>query len=89
MGKVQKEWAKRKRAELMAELGPVCVECGEDRVFKLCFDCIEPRGDYHHRGEASTRMSFYRREHAAGNIQVLCVKCNGRKGQKEKQLCPF
>jgi hypothetical protein len=58
MGRAEKEWARRKRVELMTLLGNVCAHCGTDE--KLEFDCIFPRGDRHHRGDASQRMCFYR-----------------------------
>jgi len=55
MGRAEKEWAKRKRQELMALLGNVCAHCGTDE--NLEFDCISPRGHKHHRGDASRRGS--------------------------------
>ena len=78
MGKAQKEWARRKRRELVAVLGGVCAWCGTAE--QLEFDCIRPMGDRHHKYDTSHRMSFYRRQHAAGNLQLLCCSCNGRKG---------
>ncbi len=78
MSRAAKDWAKRKRRELMELLGNVCAHCGTDE--NLEFDCISPRGDAHHRGEASQRMCFYRRQFREGNLQVLCSVCNGRKG---------
>ena len=81
MAKTQKEWAKRRRDELMALLGRVCALCGSTE--RLEFDCIKPMGDAHHRFDTSHRISFYRRQHAAGNLQVLCSTCNSRKGAKE------
>lgn len=86
MAKRQKEWAKAKRAELMATLGAVCVTCGTTE--KLTFDCIQPQGDEHHRKDTSARMSFYRKQHAAGNVQVLCHECNSRKGLDDRNQ-PF
>ncbi len=50
---------------------------------QLEFDCIKPMGDKHHRYDTSQRMSFYRRRHAEGNLQVLCSTCNARKGASE------
>ena len=82
MGAKQKEWARRRRAELMAELGPVCRHCGATE--RLSFDCIIPQGDHHHRFDTSARMSFYNRQHRAGNVQILCMACNGAKGAHEK-----
>jgi len=81
MAKAQKEWARQKRRELMALLGNVCAHCGTGE--DLEFDCIAPRGDRHHRGEASQRMCFYRQQFREGNLQVLCSACNARKGDAE------
>lgn len=81
MGKAEKEWARRKRRELVAVLGGVCAFCGTQEG--LGFDCIKPMGDRHHRYDTSHRMSFYRRQYAEGNLQLLCDRCNGRKGANE------
>jgi hypothetical protein len=56
---------RRKRVELMALLGNVCAHCGTDE--NLEFDCISPKGHRHHRGDASQRMCFYRRQFREGN----------------------
>ena len=84
MGRVEKEWARRKRRELMALLGNVCAYCGTTE--NLEFDCISPRGDRHHRGDASQRMCLYRRQFREGNLQVLCNVCNSRKGDDSPVL---
>ena len=91
MAKRQKEWARQARFELMFKLGGACVECGTDR--DLDFDCIIPQGPAHHRDmDTSHRMSFYRRQHAEGNLQLLCRhKCHKKKNvadlkrQQEKE----
>jgi 5-methylcytosine-specific restriction endonuclease McrA len=91
MGKKQRMWAKKARAKLMLELGSACAECGvtgmelemrppNGKQIILEFDCIEGRGDDHHRGNAEARMIFYRKEHSQKNIQILCTTCNARKG---------
>ena len=77
MGAAQKEWARRKRAELMAELGGECMACGTRE--NLEFDCKIPCGDKHHKMDTSARMSFYRKQHRAGNLQVLCEFHNNQK----------
>ncbi len=84
MSRAAKEWARQKRRELTALLGNVCAHCGtaED----LEFDCIYPKGDRHHRGDASQRMCFYLRQFREGNLQVLCNVCNARKGDEEPVL---
>jgi single-strand DNA-binding protein len=81
VGRYEKEWARRKRRELRAALGGICAECGTNR--RLEFDCKEPRGDTHHRYDTSQRMSFYRREHRDGNLQLLCSRCHSRKSAQE------
>lgn len=80
MGARQKDWARRKRVDLLNVLGDKCVECGATE--KLEFDCIVPCGDKHHKMEPSTRMSFYHAQHRAKNLQILCTHCNARKGDK-------
>ncbi|MFO1487976.1 MAG: hypothetical protein U1F65_05825 [Verrucomicrobiota bacterium] len=79
MSKATKEWARKARRELLAELGAWCHWCHTTE--NLTFDCIIPTGDDHHRGSTDQRMSFYRREHREhNNVQVLCHNCNSRKG---------
>jgi hypothetical protein len=88
MGLRQRIWAKKKREELLVELGSRCVHCGKyawelEKGQQLEFDCIEARGDAHHRGAASERMCFYRKQHKMGNIQILCSDCNCKKSLTE------
>lgn len=85
MGMRQKEWARAKRAELLAALGGCCAECGTTE--NLTFDCIQDQGDAHHKFDTSARMSFYRRQHALGNLQILCHFHNSVKGSRSVQ--PF
>lgn len=84
MAKRQREWARRKRQELIGLLGGCCVKCGS--VEHLEFDCINPQGDEHHKMESSTRMGFYRKQYEAGNLQVLCAPCHVVKSASETQL---
>jgi hypothetical protein len=84
MAKRHKRWASRQRQLMIAAMGGACAACGSTEA--LTFDCIAPRGDSHHRGNAVERMTFYRREARAGNIQVLCDKCNALKGDTEPSL---
>lgn len=74
----QREWGKRVRAKILAELGFICAKCGATN--ELTLDCIEPRGHWHHRVDYSRRATFWRREHERGNLQVLCARCNSKKG---------
>ena len=52
MGKHAKAWARRKRDELLEELGPICVHCKERRREKLTFDHIEGK-DWSARGKST------------------------------------
>jgi len=36
-------------------------------------------GHAHHSGSAPERISFYRKQMLAGNVQILCSHCNGIK----------
>jgi len=54
----------------------------------LEFDCIEPRGDRHHRMDSSARMSFYHQQHRLGNLQVLCSHHNNLKSDGAILLTP-
>lgn len=80
MGLRQREWAARVRSALLADLGGRCEYCGSTQ--DLEFDCILPDGhkSHHARMDPSWRMSFYRQQHEAGNLQILCTHCNSRKG---------
>ena len=78
MSKEHKAWARRARQRLLEKLGMFCAHCG--RTDDLEFDCIVPMGDDHHRKSTDQRMCFYHRQHRDGNVQVLCSKCNAKKG---------
>lgn len=81
MGLRQRDWARRVRAALIAELGGICRGCGTTEDLQL--DCIVPQGDRHHKIEWSARISFYRSQHRAGNLQVLCESCHSEKSANE------
>lgn len=83
MGKKQKEWARKKRRDLMLKLGGCCAVCGTEE--DLTFDCIEPSGDAHHKYDTSQRMSFYRVQHAIKNLQILCETHQAEKSKSEQQ----
>lgn len=78
MARRQKEWAQRAAAALRALLGDKCAECGSP-AGPFEFDCIRPMGHRHHRIEISARLSFYRAQYRAGNLQLLCQKCHNIK----------
>lgn len=70
-------WAKNARFALLFKLGGCCAKCSSTK--ELEFDCIIPQGHVHHRLGTAKRMTFYRRQHAAGNLQILCRRCNNKK----------
>lgn len=83
MSRRAKLWAIKARSALMDFYGNECAHCGE--TTGLQFDCIIPRGHAHHQFSTDKRMSFYRRQHQAGNLQVLCAVCNGVKSVSERR----
>lgn len=86
MSKAVKQWARKARAELLAKHGNRCATCGAlGFAVELQFDCIVRRGDAHHRHDTSQRMSFYRREDRAGNLQALCPACHSAKTNLETE----
>lgn len=80
MASRQVEWARRRRAYLIAALGGKCAVCGS--TTSLTFDCIRPRGDAHHQLSSVARLAFYWREMQKGNVQLLCAEHNWKKGAK-------
>lgn len=90
MGARQKAWAVRARQAIVEQLGGRCAFCGGG--FNLELDHLGPRGWSCRAVDSSHRIAFYRREAAAGQLQVLCSYCNKSKGQPnyESQIeCPF
>jgi len=81
MGARQKEWARKARAILVEQLGGCCEACGAKEELEL--DCIKACGDRHHRMDTSARVSFYRAQARAGNLQVLCKYHNAVKSTME------
>lgn len=80
MGARQRDWAKRRRIQIVRALGGKCRYCGATELLEL--DCIVPQGDRHHRIDSSRRISFYTAQLRLGNVQVLCGSCNARKGDR-------
>lgn len=83
MGQRQRKWAAKKRDEIFELLGYECKKCGATK--ELEFDVIVPFDDRHHEMEWSWRMSFYRKQLRAKNLQILCRICNGKK-QRQLEL---
>jgi 5-methylcytosine-specific restriction endonuclease McrA len=80
MAKRHKEWARRKRRELIAELGGKCVWCGETEYEKLTFDHKFGK-DWSARGKSTDqRMARYVKEAKEDKLQILCHICNSKKG---------
>lgn len=80
----QHRWARKKRNELLDILGRRCAHCGTCESLEL--DCIVPRGHRHHGAGFISRTCFYIREFLDGNIQVLCSRCNSRKGARDEAI---
>lgn len=58
------------------------MKCGIET--NLTFDCIKPTGGAHHKLSSVARLTYYKREMAKGNIQLLCHFHNSQKGAKEQ-----
>lgn len=93
----QRQWAREWRLKLRRLLGMKCKKCNSKDYLKLEFDVIIPIGDFdktgkerHHRAmEWSWRISFYRKQYAMGNLQLLCGRCNHDKSNKLEDNQPF
>lgn len=73
-------FAYRKRDAIFEVLGNKCAACGS--VKNLEFDVIVPQAmpkSHHGNFSFAQRMIFYCRQLSAGNLQVLCSKCNSSK----------
>ena len=81
MGKRQRVWAQKKRAALVAALGGRCAKCGTDDEDKLEIDHLFRRDWDVVKAGSTWRISIYYKELKNGLIQLLCSKCNSRKGQ--------
>lgn len=77
----QRDWAARKRLSMCQLLGGKCLHCGV--TTNLSFDCIKPTRDGHARLDSVRRVSYYLRQMRAGNLQLLCSRCNSVKRDLE------
>jgi hypothetical protein len=66
---------------LKVAMGGCCARC--EGMLSLEMDCIRPQGDAHHKLSMDMRATFYRRQHAAGNLQLLCQWCHAEKSATE------
>lgn len=67
----------------MKELGGRCAQCGTEE--ELEFDVIVPQNG-HQKWNTVRRMIFYRRQNEKKNLQILCRRCNAKKGNKHPEL---
>ncbi len=86
MGARQKEWARRKRAELVARLGGKCAVCGSE--FDLEIDHPAGRDWSMRRTEFSARISRLCREADEGLLRLLCQYHNARIRPRQNQYPP-
>ena len=73
-----------RRQCLRDALGAKCAQC--ENTVNLEFDCIVPRGHWHHVTGSSQRQSFYESEADAGNLQLLCQVHHQEKTNAEAKL---
>lgn len=76
--KAARKSARARRKALVNTLGSECVECGERE--NLHFDHPNGRTWEPRRLNGLQRMRMYERDHAEGNLRLLCNKCNGHDG---------
>jgi len=87
MGARQREWARKVRDGILDALGNKCAKC--PATDKLQFDCVDSNVEMHWQNyDWSQRMSFYRRQFKAGNLQLLCNVCHGQKTRKDNPPIP-
>lgn len=77
----QRIWATKVRAQLIEEMGGYCARCASP--FDLEFDHLELREWRRTCRQTSSdhRICIYRHEWERGKLQLLCKKCNTKKGR--------
>lgn len=82
MARAQREWAKRRRLELIRLLGNACAHCGlsaalADDTRRLHIHHVDGRNWDIHAHDQSARVSQYWREYLAGvRLMVVCDECH-------------
>lgn len=90
MGRRQREWAKRKRLELILSLGGVCPRCGDETLENLVIHHLESREWDLRKKDPSARVSRYLLEARLGLVAVLCNRCNLQVAyQPDPDIAPF
>jgi len=75
-------WARKVRDELRVRLGGKCVKCRG--WYRLTFDHINPVGWHASSFSWSQRMAEYKRAADEGNLQLLCIRCHGKKSRSDQ-----
>lgn len=77
--------ARQIRDELRAALGGRCAKCRGSKQDVLSFDHIQPVGWVASAHSWHARMLEYQRAHREGNLQLLCVRCHGKKSTDDQK----
>jgi len=80
--------AVRLRAQIVQELGGVCVRCGQDDPEELQLDHIRGRDWVLNRVSSDQRARRLRQEATEGKLQVLCAACNKAKQKEDRERLP-
>lgn len=88
-GKPKTQWHSTRRAKqirdaLRTALGGRCARCKGSKADILTFDHINPVGWTASAHSWHARMLEYQRAHAEGNLQLLCIRCHGKKSAADQ-----